>query len=160
MLFHRNKFSIFYHSAPSEANMQKRSALTAALAGPDDIPKAPIASDNQTDGDSFPCLSKPGSGGPDQLTDGIEALNLKDVPITGSAPTAFMGPNGHAYVSMREPYLCIIRSHFEVSWVSHTVAEINLGLASLLHMRVKIFTIQFAAGLTKYGLYDAILAMM
>ena len=140
--------------------MQKRSALTAALAGPDDIPKAPIASENQTDGDSFPCLSKPGSGGPDQLTDGIEALNLKDVPITGSAPTAFMGPSGHAYVSMREPCLCMVRSHFEVSWVSQTVAEIHIGLASLSHIRILIFTIHFAATLNKCGLYDAILAMM
>lgn len=79
--------------------MQKRSALTAALAGPDDSVKPAIANENQTDGDSFPCLSKTGSGYTDELADGIEALSLKDVPITGSAPTAFMGPNGHAYVS-------------------------------------------------------------
>lgn len=79
--------------------MQKRSALTAALAGPEDSAKPAVASENQTDGDSFPCLSKPGSGAPDQLTDGIQALSLKDVPITGSAPTASLGANGHAYVS-------------------------------------------------------------
>ena len=93
--------------------MQKRSALTAALAGPDDSVKPAIANENQTDGDSFPCLSKTGSGYTDELADGIEALSLKDVPITGSAPTAFMGPNGHAYVSTFDN--CLLSLHHSVS---------------------------------------------
>ena len=80
--------------------MQKRSALTAALTGPDDSQKPAPSATNQTDADSFPCLSKSGAaGGSDQVQNDFEALSLKDVPITGSAPTAILGADGHAYVS-------------------------------------------------------------
>ena len=80
--------------------MAGKSALTAALTGPDDKPqKAALPSSDKTDAQSFPCLSKPASGDSvDQLADGFEALSYKDVPITGSAPTAFLAADGHAYV--------------------------------------------------------------
>ena len=82
------------------STMAGKSALTAALAGPEDgAQKAAVPTPEKADAQSFPCLSKPASGDSvDQLADGVEALSYKDVPITGSAPTAFLAADGHAYV--------------------------------------------------------------
>ena len=80
--------------------MAGKSALTAALTGPEDgAQKAAVPTSDKADAQSFPCLNKPASGDAvDQLADGVEALSYKDVPITGSAPTAFLAADGHAYV--------------------------------------------------------------
>jgi len=84
----------------ADGTMAGKSALTAALAGPEDgAQKAAVPTPDKADAQSFPCLSKPASGDSvDLLADGVEALSYKDVPITGSAPTAFLAADGHAYV--------------------------------------------------------------
>jgi hypothetical protein len=70
---------------------KKKSALTAALSSPADLVggQGDLAAQAKADTFAFPCLAENGASNVNDLTDGVEQMDLsRRRSLAGSAPTA------------------------------------------------------------------------